>query len=196
MLQLSVRICPEWTVKVGQNWPLDLWWSGAYSGIEKAALGSHEHSIGEAPMNSRMAFRAATIVGATMLVSLATLAGETMVKMGGDKIQQILPGNTIVGYDNGMRYSLWYPGGNDVIQTSEWGKKTGTWRIEKKSDQYCRTYDDGKGERCFEFFEISTDAQGVIFIEWHRGGRWSDSSVLVKGDQRENMQEIDSEYLR
>ncbi len=152
--------------------------------------------LGQAHMNSSITFRAATIVGATMLVSLATLAGETMVKMGGDKIQQILPGNTIVGYDNGMRYSLWYPGGNDVIQTSEWGKKTGTWRIEKKSDQYCRTYDDRKGERCFEFFEISTDAQGVIFIEWHRRGRWSDSSVLVKGDQRENMREIDSKYLR
>jgi len=147
-------------------------------------------------MNSSMTLRAATIVAAIMSVSLATLAGETMVRVNGDKIQKILPGNTIVGYDAEMRYSLWYPGGNDVIQTSERGKKTGTWRIKKESDEYCRTYNDGKGERCFEFFEKSIDAQDVIFIEWHRGGRWSDSSVLVEGDQRENMREIDREHLR
>ena len=162
----------------------------------EGSLGSHEHSTGGGAHEFEHDIPCRYDSGATMLVSLATVAGETMIKMGGDKIQQILPGNTIVGYDNGMHYSLWYPGGNDVIQTSEWGKKTGTWRIEKKSDQYCRTYDDGKGERCFEFFEISTDAQGVIFIEWHRGGRWTDFSVLVKGDQRENMREIDSKYLR
>jgi hypothetical protein len=123
------------------------------------------------------------------------LAGETMVKMTGDKIQQILPGNTIVGYDSGMNYSLWYPGGNDVIQTSERGEKTGTWRVKKESDEYCRTYHDGKGERCFELFEKSSDVQNVILIEWRRGGRWSDTSVLVKGDQREKTQEINSEHL-
>ena len=147
-------------------------------------------------MISSMTLRAVTIVGAMMSVSLATLAGEAMIKMSGDKIQQILPGNTIVGYDGWMRYSLWYPGGNEVIQTSDRGRKTGKWRIEKESDEYCRAYDDGRGERCFEFFEKSTDVQDVILIEWHRGGRFSDTSVLVKGDQREKMREIDREYLR
>ncbi len=49
MLQLSVPICPEWTVKAGQNWPLNLRWSEAYSGIEKAALVHTSIRLGEAP---------------------------------------------------------------------------------------------------------------------------------------------------